>query len=176
MTSLSPPSSRELIAQPSVSHLVERHHSESSSRQTDLGQISATAGCTSRSAPDLGSPLRKRMPRVPTGNREHDKSNCKEEGKEKSKRRDKSKDKSKCKDKTKTREKDTKETPKTSKVTASLTTRSWRAKLAEHFGRSLETNPPIGKARNYRHAPIPTTLLCSDDFASDILDDLTEIA
>ncbi|KAI2502679.1 hypothetical protein MHU86_11804 [Fragilaria crotonensis] len=133
MTSLSPPSSRELIAQPSVSHLVERHHSESSSRQTDLGQISATAGCTSRSAPDLGSPLRKRMPRVPTGNREHDKSNCKE-GKEKSKRRDKSKDKSKCKDKTKTREKTLKKLP--NQQSDSL---AYNAKLESEARRTLRS-------------------------------------
>jgi hypothetical protein len=55
-----------------------------------------------------------------------------------------------------------------------LTTRTWRAKLAERFGRTPLTTPIIGK--NHRLCDrVPALLICSDDFAKDINDDLTAI-
>jgi hypothetical protein len=95
--------------------------------------------------------VRKRTPNVPAG------------------KRDKEKDKSKGKDKS--RDKGMKETLTNNKVKGLLTTRGWRAKLAEHFGRTAETNPSMGKT----FPPIPSTVLCSEHFAFDIMDDLTEI-
>jgi hypothetical protein len=149
--SLSVPTSRASITQTEVSPLVERRHSKSLSRKSDPGPISATAGYSSRSTADVGPSVRKRTPNVPEG------------------KRDKEKDKRKGKDKS--RDKGMKETPTNNKVKGLLTTRGWRAKLAEHFGRTAETNPSMGKT----FPPIPSTVLCSEHFAFDIMDDLTEI-
>ena len=55
-----------------------------------------------------------------------------------------------------------------------LTTRSWRAQLAERFGRKPHSTPISNNAQRL-YGRVPTTLICSDDFALDIRDDLTAI-
>jgi hypothetical protein len=59
-----------------------------------------------------------------------------------------------------------------------LTTRGWRAQMAERFGRTPVTAAGITKASSYRASTlsrIPSTLFCKDDFAERVQDDLSVI-
>lgn len=56
-----------------------------------------------------------------------------------------------------------------------LTTRTWRAKLAERFGRQPLTTTPMMSTNHRICDRVPTLVICSDDFAQHIKDDLTAI-
>ena len=149
MKSTSPHSRPEPSTQSDLSQLVERQYQRKSSpRLTDAGRISAAAEHISRSVPNSVSTVRKHKTQESVGKPDKRKSDRKSKDKKDNRGRDKKK--------------------------AGLTTRSWRAKLAEHFGRNLQECQPIDKPRSYDvYAQIPTTITCSNDFAGEIHDDLT---
>ena len=149
MKSMSPHSRPEPSMPSDLPQLVERQHQQNlTPRSTDAGRISTSAGYISRSIPALGSTAKEERAHVSVG------------------KLDKRRSERKSKDKKDNRGKDKKK--------SGLTTRSWRAKLAEHFGRDLQECRPMDKSRSYRaNATIPSSILCSNDFAGEIQDDLT---
>lgn len=63
--------------------------------------------------------------------------------------------------------------------TKPLTTRGWRAQMAQRFGRTPVTAAGITEASSYRANSgrrIPSTLFCPDDFAESVKDDLSVIS
>ena len=148
MKSHSPHPRRERTPQPDVSQSAEQHQRISPSGLADSARMSTAAGYTSRSVPKLVTTARQHTTQAHAGELH------------------KLKGETKCKDKKENRDVKMKKDV--------LTTRSWRAKLAEHFGRNLNESPLMEKTQSSRPvAPIPTSIICSNDFACEILDDLT---
>lgn len=97
------------------------------------------------------------------------------------KEKDDKKDKKGKDDKKDKREKDDKKDrrdKKDKKDKMPLTTRGWRAQMAERFGRtggpvppSMSSNTSGFRSNNGRR--VPSTLFCAEDFAKSVEDDLT---